>query len=602
MTAEARRRGSRSQAPAAERGGRDLKPLSSLAPLVRAHWGDAAAAFAALLISAASTLALTGALRFVIDKGFGAASRASLDETFLVLAAVAVVLALATALRFYFINKLGERVVADLRIAVYRRLLALDQGFFLKVGAAEAVARLTTDMTLVETMVGQAASVALRNLLTVAGALAMLLFISPSLTLCVLLLGPLVLIPLLLYGRRVRTLSSQAQERFGAAVALASESLDLVDTVQALGRERTMGDRFAVAIEAAFTASLARIGARAVMTGAVMILVFGGVAALFWLGANLVLAHRLSEGALTQFALLAILAAGSTGALSETWGEVQKAAGAMDRIDTLLKAEPAIAAPRRPAPMPWPARGEIALTHVAFAYPGRADLPALKDFDLTVRAGERIALVGPSGAGKSTVFRLLLRFYDPCEGTVRIDGVDLKSADPAEVRARIALVAQDAPLFSGSAAENLRLGRRAADRPRLLAAIRAAQAEAFLAALPQGPDTHLGDRGRRLSGGERQRLAIARALVRDAPILLLDEATSALDAENERLIQAALDQAMQGRTSIVIAHRLATVLKADRIVVMDRGAVVEQGAHAELIGRGGLYARLAELQFGVEAA
>ncbi|MGH7024538.1 MAG: ABC transporter transmembrane domain-containing protein [Caulobacteraceae bacterium] len=600
----ARRRAGATNASAVDKRGRsrDLRPLAELWPFLKAHWSDAAAALMALLFSASATLGLTGALRLVIDKGFGPGARAALNQTFLVLLAIACVLALATALRFYFITKLGGRVVADIRTALYRHVLTLDQTFFLGVGSGEVLSRMTTDMTIVESVVGAAVAIALRNLLIVAGALIMLVFISPSLTLCVLLLGPIVLVPLVLYGRRVRRLSMRAQERFGEAVAYAGETLDAVDTVQAFVRERSVGDRFGGAVEAAFSATLARIGARAVMTGGVMILVFGGVAALFWLGANQVLAGKLSSGALTQFAVLAVLAAGSTGALSEVWGDLQKAAGAMDRISHLLLTKPAIAPPARPTPLPWPARGEIAMRDVLFAYPGRPDLPALNGFNLEVRPGERVALVGPSGAGKSTVFRLLLRFYDPDAGEARIDGVDLRQADPAEIRARIALVAQDAALFSGSAFDNLRFGRKGADKPRMLAAARAAQAEGFLLALPHGLDTRLGERARSLSGGERQRLVVARALVRDAPILLLDEATSALDAENEQLIQRAIDEAMSGRTTLVIAHRLATVLKADRIVVMERGRVVDQGTHAELATRGGLYARLAELQFNMEAA
>jgi ATP-binding cassette subfamily B protein len=600
-----RRRPSRSNAePAAtERGSaRDIRPLAGLWPFVSAHLADALASLVALLFSTAATLALTGALRLVVDKGFGGASHASLDATFLILLGLAVILALATASRFYFITRLGERVVADLRAALYRHVLTLDQEFFLKVPAGEVMSRMTIDLTLVEGVVGSAASIALRNLLTMAGATALLLLVSVKLTLGVMLIGPLVLAPLVLYGRRVRRLSSRAQARYAEAVAFAGETLDLVDTVQAFGREQNVGDRFSASVEAAFHASVARVAARAVMTAGVIALVFGGVAGVFWLGANDVLAHRLTAGALIQFALLAVLAAGSIGALSEVWGDVQKAAGAMDRITQLLKTRPAITAPAHPVALPSPPRGEIALRGVTFAYPARPDLPALNDFNLAVRAGERVALVGPSGAGKSTVFRLLLRFFDPLAGEVAIDGVDLRLADPAEARSRVALVAQDAPLFSGSAFDNLRFGRKGADKPSLLAAARSAQAQEFLLALPKGLDTPLGDKARTLSGGERQRLAIARALVRDAPILLLDEATSALDAENERLIQRALDEAMAGRTTLVIAHRLATVLKADRIVVMDAGRVVEQGIHAELAARGGLYARLADLQFGMEAA
>jgi ATP-binding cassette subfamily B protein len=599
------RRGGAAGAGAADAnrpGARDLKPLAALAPFLRAHAGDAAAAVVSLLFSTGATLGLTAALRLVVDHGFGAASRQGLNQTFLLLLVVAVVLAAATACRFYFINRLGERIVADLRAALYRHVLVLDQAFFLKVRSSEVLSRLTADMTLVESVVGQSAAVALRNLLTVAGATAMMLVISVKLTACAILIGPVILVPLVLYGRRVRRLSVRAQERFAEAVGFAGETLEAVDTVQAFGREASVGDGFAGAVEAAFSASLARIRARTVMTGGVILLVFLGVAGVFWLGANDVLAHRLSPGALIQFAILAVLSAGSLGSLSEVWGDVQKAAGAMDRIGQILGTTPAIAAPASPVPLPIPARGQIAFANVTFAYPGRADLPALAGFDLEVRQGERVALVGPSGAGKSTVFRLLLRFWDPDAGVVAIDGVDLRLADPAEARARIALVAQEAPLFSGTAFDNLGFGREGADEAAMRAAARAAQAETFLDTLPDGLATRLGERARTLSGGERQRLVIARALVRNAPILLLDEATSALDAENERLVQQALDEAMSGRTTLVIAHRLATVLKADRIVVMEGGRVVEQGTHAELSARGGLYARLAELQFGMEAA
>lgn len=581
---------------------RDLRPLGELWPFLKRQKWDAVAALAALSFSTAATLALTGALRMVVDQGFAAGSSARLDQAFIVLLVIAGVLALATSARFYFTTRLGERVAADLRIALYRQALSLDQAFFLKVSAGEVVARLTTDMAIVEGLVGQSASVAMRNLLTVAGAVAMLVFVSARLSLGVGLLAPLVLTPLVVYGRRVRRLSVRAQDRLAETVAFAGETLGAVDTVQAFGREEAVGARFAQAVEGAFSASLSRVRARALMTGAVILLVFGGVAGVFWLGARQVLAGELSSGALLQFAVLAVLAAGSTGALSEVWGEVQKAAGAMERIGRLLNARPTITAPASPRPLPEPALGEVELRDVVFAYPGRSDLPVLNGFSLRARAGERIALVGPSGAGKSTVLRLLLRFYDADSGDIRIDGVPIQEADPAAVRERIAFVAQDAPLFSASALDNLRFGHEAADRARLTAALKAAQAEAFVKALPLGLETPLGERAKILSGGERQRLAIARALVRGAPVLLLDEATSALDSENERLIQKALDEAMKGRTTIVVAHRLATVLKADRILVMEGGRVVEEGAHADLFARGGRYARLVELQFGMEAA
>ncbi len=582
--------------------GRNLRPLAELWPFLRAHRIAATLSVVSLLFSTGATLGLTAALRLVVDKGFASSSPAVLNGTFLILLGVACVLAAATASRFYFITRLGERVVADLRVALYRRVLTLDQAMFLEIRSGEVLSRMTVDMTIVEGLVGSGAAVALRNLLTLVGALVMLAFVAPKLTLYVMALAPLVLAPLVLYGRRVRRLSVSAQERFAEAVVYAGETLDAVDTVQAFGQQRPVAEQFARSVESAFNASLERVRARAIMTGGVIVLVFGGVAAVFWLGANAVMARQLSGGALVQFAILAVLAAGSVGALAEVWGDVQKAAGATERIAQLLKARPRIAAPPAPTTMPSPARGAIDFHDVVFTYPGRPDLPALNGFNLHVRPGERVALVGHSGAGKTTVFRLLLRFYDPVRGDVRIDGVRVGDADPEEVRGRIAWVAQDAPLFSGSAADNLVFGRPSAGQPQIAAAVRAAQAEAFISALPQGLETRLGDRAKILSGGERQRLVIARALIRDAPILLLDEATSALDAENEFLIQRALDEAMRGRTTLVIAHRLSTVLKADRIAVMDGGRVVEEGTHAELAARGGAYARFAELQFGMEAA
>ncbi|MGE5502721.1 MAG: ABC transporter transmembrane domain-containing protein [Ignavibacteriales bacterium] len=581
---------------------RDVRPLGHLVPFIRAHWQYALLATFFLLLSTSATLGITGAARVVVDHGFHGGSPAALNRTFLLLGAVAVGLALATACRFYFVSRLGERVVADLRRALYGNILKLDPAYFASVRTGEVLSRMTTDVTIIENMVGSSASVALRNLLTMIGGIAMLAVVSPRLTGFVLLLVPLVLLPLFVIGRQVRRLSAGAQDRFAEAVAYAGESLDALDTVQAFGREASAERRFGEAVEAAFNASMARVRARAWMTAVVITVVFGGVAAVLWAGAHDVITGKMSGGALVQFVFLSVLAAGSVGALGEVWGEVQKAAGAMQRIAEFLKAKPLIAAPAQPKALPTPARGEVALEHVSFAYPGRPDLPALHDFSLHVSPGERVALVGPSGAGKSTVFRLLLRFYDPQEGRVLIDGVDLRDADPAEVRARMALVAQDTPLFSGSAADNIRFGREDASPEEVIMAAEAAQAAGFLASLPQGIETTVGERAKTLSGGQRQRLAIARALIRNAPILLLDEATSALDAENERLVQKALDEAMTGRTTLVIAHRLATVLKADRIIVMDEGRVAEQGTHAELSARGGLYAKLAKLQFGGEAA
>ncbi len=580
---------------------KDLKPLGHILPFIIAHKANAFAALFFLLLSTASTLGLTVALRSVVDHGFVTGSSQALNRYFLIMVAVALALAAASALRYFFVTKLGEMVVADLRKAVYAHTLTLDQSYFLNTRIGEVLSRLTTDITIVETMVGSAASIALRNLLSLIGGLGLLFVVSPKLTGLIVLLVPVILVPLFLFGRRVRVLSVSAQDRFADAVGFAGESLDALDTVQAFGREKSAAKRFAEAVDMAFRASLTRIEARAIMTAMVIGLVFGGVAFVLWLGAHAVLSGTMSGGALVQFLFLSVMAAGSVGALGEVWGDVQKASGAMERITELLNAQPVIAAPARPRPLPSPSKGEIAFDDVVFAYPGRPDMPALRGLDLRVRSGETVALVGPSGAGKSTVLRLLLRFYDPQSGSIRLDGVDLREADPQQVRARMALVAQDAPLFSGSALDNIRYGREEASVDAIMAASRAAEADGFITALPQGYDTPVGERAKTLSGGQKQRLAIARALVRNAPVLLLDEATSALDAENERLVQQALHDAMTGRTTLVIAHRLATVQRADRIVVMDAGRVVEQGTHSDLVAQGGLYAKLAKLQFGAEA-
>jgi ATP-binding cassette, subfamily B, bacterial len=590
---------------AAQRRGRsrDLRPLRALVPYIRAHLADTMLATVFLLISTAATLGLTWAVRVVVDRGVRLHTSAALNHTFLLLSTVVAVLALATAARFYYITKLGERVAADLRKTLYDHILTLDQAFFLQTRTGEVLSRITTDMTIVEATVGTWSSIALRNLLLFVGGLGALIYVTPQYALYVVGLVPLVLVPLYLFGSHVRRLSMNAQDRFADAVGFAGESLDALETVQAFGREASVAERFGRAVETAFKASMARVSARGQMTGLVILIIYAGVGSILYLATTAVfIKHTMSGGELLQFMILAVLAASSVGQLGEVTGELQKAAGAMSRITDLLASRPGIAPPAKVTPMPKPARGEVSFEHVTFAYPGRPDLSALRDFSLHVRPGERVALVGPSGAGKSTVLRLLLRFYDPQSGVVAIDGVDLKDADPAEVRARMALVGQDAPLFSGSAYENLKFGRESASVADMQAAAAAAQAKGFLDALPQGFDTPIGERAKTLSGGQRQRLAIARALVRDAPILLLDEATSALDAENERLVQRALHEAMVGRTTLVIAHRLATVLEADRIVVMEDGHVVEEGDHAELSARGGLYARLARLQFAGEAA
>jgi ATP-binding cassette subfamily B protein len=592
---------------AARRGrSRNVRALSRLLPFVGAHRLDAIAAGIFLTTAAAASLGLTGAVRMLVDHLTGVqgahATAHSIAPWFWLLGGVAVALALSSALRYFFVTKLGERIVADLRKATYAHILTLDPAFFLATKTGEVLSRLTTDIQIVESLLSTSISVALRNLLMLIGGLGYMIVVSPHLTGLVLLIFPFVLAPLFLFGRRVRKLTASTQDQFAQAIGHAGETLDALETVQAFGREASGAARFGAAVESSFRTSLRRMTARAVMTAAVIALVFGGVVWIFWLGVNAALHHEMTWGVLFQFALLAVMTAGSVGALGETWGDVQKAAGAMERVSELLAAKPGIAPPAAPKRLPARAGGDVAFQNVTFAYPGRPDLPALRGFDLHVAPGERVALVGPSGAGKSTVFRLLLRFYDPDQGAIRVDGVDLREADPAEVRARMALVGQDSPLFSGSAADNIRFGREAASDEEVRAAARAAQAETFLDALPEGFATLLGERARSLSGGQRQRLAIARALVRNSPILLLDEATSALDAENERLVQKALDEAMVGHTTLVIAHRLATVLKADRIVVMEAGRMVEQGTHAELLAKGGLYSRLASLQFGDVAA
>jgi ATP-binding cassette subfamily B protein len=587
-------------AQAAERRpkGRDLKPLRHLVPFIARHKAETGLASVFLLLAAGSTLSMTATARFLVDKGFGKGTPEAINEYFGLLLLNALVLAAATALRFFFVTRLGERVIADIRQTLFAHVLTLDHGYFLHTRPGEVMSRLTTDLAVVETLVGASVSVALRNLLIVLGAIGVLLFVSVTLTGLVILLLVLVMAPLLLLGKRVRSLTISAQDRFAEAVGYAGETLDALDTVQAFGRERSVATRFATAVDDAFRASQQRVIARSIMTALVIGLVFCGIAGVLWLGSRAVVGGAMSGGALVQFVFLSIIAAGAVGSLSESWGEVQKASGAMQRIAELLSARPSIAAPAEPRPLPEPPRGEVTFENVTFAYPGRPDLPALREFNLTVRPGETVALVGPSGSGKSTVLRLLLRFYDPQAGSVRVDGVDLREADPREVRSRLALVAQDAGLLSGSAIENIRFGRDEATEEEVRDAARHAEALQFLEALPEGLQTALGDRAKSLSGGQRQRLAIARAFVRDAPILLLDEATSALDAESERLVQHAIDEAMENRTTLVIAHRLATVLRADRIVVVNEGRVVEEGTHTELSARGGLYARLAELQFG----
>ena len=575
---------------------RDIRPLARLIPFAMRHKGHALMAVFWLLLSTAASLGLTALARGAIDHGFEAGG-ANLNIWFLLLGANALFLGLATAARYYFVTRTGERVIADVRKGLFGRILTLDPSFYAHMRTGEVLSRLTTDIALVETLMTTSISYALRNFLTLIGGVALLFFVSPKLTGFVLLIVPFLLGPIFIFGRKVRKLTVASQDRFANAVGFAGESVDAIETVQAFGREQSAITRFGAAVEDAFNASLTRMQARAWMTALIIVVMFGGVTLVLWLGAQDVVKGAMTPGALLQFVLLSVFAAGAVGALGESWGDVQKAAGAMERIEELMRAVAGIAPPPQATALPTPPRGEVSMSAVGFAYPGRPDLPALKDFSLTVRPGETVALVGPSGAGKSTVFRLLLRFYDPQTGMVSVDGVDVRQADPVAVRDRFAWVSQETPLFSGSALENIRFGRENTTLEEARAVAEKAQALGFIDALPEGFDTPLGERGKSLSGGQRQRLAIARALVRDAPILLLDEATSALDAESERLVQVALDQAMEERTTLVIAHRLATVLRADRIVVMDDGRVVEEGTHEQLVAQGGLYARLAELQF-----
>jgi ATP-binding cassette subfamily B protein len=580
----------------------DLRPLTRLLPFVRAHPVDAVLGLLFLLISSASVLAMTDGARRVIDGHFAQRSEGALIQLFMTAVAIALALAASTGLRMYFLYKLGERVVADMRKVVFRRVLGLDLSHFTKLRTGEVLSRLTTDMTMVEGIVGNVAPVALRNLVTLVGALVWMLIVSPNFTGVVLLLIPALLTPMFLMSRRLQRLSLRAQDRFAEAVGHAGEGLGSIDTVQAFSQEDAVAGRFNGSVEEAFEASRAQIKARGLLSALMITLIFGGMLALLFESTVAVVQHHLSSGHLVQLLALAFIAANAVKDLSEVWGQIQKASGAAARIAEMIDARPHIRAPDRATPMPKPARGEVRFEDVRFSYPGRSGPPALNGFSLHARPGERVALVGPSGAGKSSVLRLLLRFYDPDAGSVRIDGVDLRDADPREVRARLALVAQDAPLFSGSARQNIQFGAPEAGPGDVREAAEAAQAAGFIDALPEGFETLVGEHAKTLSGGQKQRLAIARALVRQAPILLLDEATSALDAENERLVQQALHQAMRGRTTLVIAHRLATVLEADRIVVMEAGRVVEEGAHAELMARGGLYAHLARLQFAAEAA
>jgi ATP-binding cassette subfamily B protein len=577
--------------------GRSIRPLRSLLPFLRPYRSTLLLALFALLVAAAAMLTLPIAARYMIDRGFAASSAETINRYFGWFLLAAAVFGTFAAIRFYFVTWLGERVVADIRDAVYHKVIRLDPAFFEVTRSGEVLSRLTTDTTLVQSIAGSGISIALRSSINLVGALAMLALTSPSLMGWILLLVPVVIAPLILVGRLVRRLSRDAQDGIADSSGLAGETLNAIQTVQAFTLENLQGERFHRSVEAAFRAAVRRTKARALLTALGVMLVFGAITLVLWLGAHAVLEGKMTGGELGQFLLYAMFVASSAAALTEMWGEVQRAAGATERLSELLEAEPHIRPPTSPVPMPTPGTGRILFEAVGFAYPSRPDTRALDGFSLEIEPGETVAFVGPSGAGKSTTFQLLLRFYDPQSGRVLVDGVDLVAARPEDIRRRIGLVPQDTVLFGASARENIRYGRPEASDAEIEGAARAAAADDFIRELPEGYDTFLGERGARLSGGQRQRIAIARAILKDPPILLLDEATSSLDAESERAVQEALERLMQGRTTIIIAHRLATVLKADRIVVMDRGRIVDIGTHAELIDRNPLYARLSELQF-----
>lgn len=576
-------------------GSRRMGALSALWPFIRPYRGMAFAALGALILTAAISLILPLAVRRVVD-GFDVGS-VLLDEYFEAAFLIVAALAVGTGLRYYLVTRLGERVVADIRKAVFDRVIGRSPAFFEKVMTGEIVSRITTDTTVILSVIGSSVSVALRNVLLMAGGLVMLFLTSAKLTGLVLLLVPLILIPIIGLGRRLRVLARENQDWIATSSGSAAEALQSAQTVQAFTHESATRADFARVTEESFVSARKRIATRAVLTVIVIFLIFSGVLGVLWIGARDVQAGLMTVGELVQFVIYAVLVAGAVGALSEIWGELQRAAGATERLAELLAAGDAINDPAQPLALPRPAKGAIAFKDVSFHYPSRPDRSALKDVDLTIRPGETVALVGPSGAGKTTVIQLIQRFWDPATGQVTLDGIDLRDMARADFRAEIALVPQDPVIFATTARENIRFGRPGATDAEVEAAARAAHAHDFLLALPEGYDSQVGERGVMLSGGQKQRIAIARAILRDAPVLLLDEATSALDAESEYAVQQAVDQLAKGRTTIIVAHRLATVKKADRIVVFDDGRIVAQGTHDELVARGGLYARLARLQF-----
>jgi ATP-binding cassette subfamily B protein len=583
------------QSPAPRRA--KLRPLLALAPYVMRYRGRAVLAFVSLTVAAMTTLVIPIAARRMIDFGFSPEGIVMINSYFSVMILVVAVLAGASAARHYLVMTLGERIVADLRRDVFAHLISLSPAFFDAARSGELMSRLTADTTQIKSTVGASLSVALRNIMLFIGATVMMVITSPRLSLFVLLAIPLIVMPLVAFGRWVRRLSRGAQATLAEASAYAAELVGSIRTVQAYTNERLAEARFGGEVEQAYAAARNTTKARAVLTAIIIFIVFSSVVVILWVGSHDVLTGSMTPGRLGQFVLFAAIAAAALGQLSEVWGEVSAASGAAERLFEILRVESSIAAPASPRALPVPARGDIVLDRVSFAYPSRPDALAVDGVSLSVRAGEKVAIVGPSGAGKSTLFHLLLRFYDPSSGTISFDGVSIRDADPREVRARIALVPQDSVAFATSARENIRFGRPDASDAEVERAAEQAHAIEFIRRLPGGFAAQLGERGVTLSGGQRQRIAIARAILRDAPLLLLDEATSSLDAESETLVQTALEELMRHRTTLVIAHRLATVLSCDRIMVMDQGRIVEQGTHASLVAANGLYARLARLQF-----
>lgn len=580
----------------------NLRPLGRLVPYILRYRGRVAAALAALIVASLTTLLVPVAIRRMIDFGFSDRAAQLIDSYFAVMVLVVAVLAVSSAMRFYLVTTLGERIVADLRSDVFAHLTQLSPAYFDATRSGEIVSRLTADTTQIKSAVGASVSIALRNLVLFLGGAAMMVVTSPRLSLFVLGAIPVIVLPLVGFGRAVRRRGRAAQDTLAEASGYANELIGATRILQAFTNETLARSRFATAVEHAYAAARGATRARAVLTAVVIFLVFASIVVVLWVGAQDVLAGDMTPGRLGQFVLYAVFAAGGLGELSQVWGEITQASGAAERLSEILAVQPAIRSPVRPMVLPRPANGGVEFHHVSFSYPGRPDLPVLENLSFGVRPGEKLALVGPSGGGKSTIFQLILRFYDPVSGNITFDGVRLTDVDPAALRSRIALVPQDSIVFATSVRENIQFGRPDATAAEIEKAAEAAHAAEFIRRLPLGFETPLGERGVMLSGGQRQRIAIARAILRKAPLLLLDEATSSLDAESETLVQQALKRLMLNRTSIVIAHRLATVQSCDRILVIDNGHIVEEGTHASLASAGGLYGRLAKLQFEMGAA